>query len=219
MNIQSHYQPGQHSLILDGCVGTLEAVLQSPKDPSPTHLAILGHPHPLYGGTMNNKVVTTLAMAFQEAGIPSLRFNFRGVKQSQGVYDAGIGESQDVLFLMDSFKKENPELKFYLAGFSFGSYVTYRAAAKSNKDKKNCVCQLISIAPAVQHCDFTEFPPITIPWTVIQGENDDVASPEAVYSWIDTLDPKPQLIKVPDTEHFFHGRLGILKDHLLSIFI
>lgn len=212
MNIQSHYKKGEQPLMLAGNDGALEAVLLCPEIVNLHYLAILGHPHSLYGGTMQNKVVTTMARAFQDLGIPSLRFNFRGVGQSQGVYDAGMGESEDILSLMQQFQKNTPDLRFFLAGFSFGSYVTYRAAAKATEN----IHGLISVAPAVQHYDFTEFQQLTFPWTIIQGEEDDTALPEAVYEWHAQLNPQPKLIKMPETGHFFHSRLGELKENLLA---
>ena len=213
MNIQSLYKQGEQTLLLNGEVGSLEAILQCPKVSNLKYLALLGHPHSLYGGTMQNKVVTTLARAFQTLGIPSLRFNFRGVEQSQGVYDAGIGESEDMLRLMKTFQEAKPDLKFILAGFSFGSYVTFRAAALA----KESIQGLISVAPAVQHYSFEEFEGLSFPWVVIQGEEDDTALPEAVYEWHAKLKPSPQLIKMPETGHFFHSRLGDLTTHLLEV--
>ncbi len=201
-------------LTLNGTDGTLEGIFQSSKNPNPNYLAILGHPHSLYGGTMQNKVVTTLARAFQDLDISSVRFNFRGVGKSQGVYDAGIGESEDMLAIINHYQNENPNVRFFIAGFSFGSYVAYRAAAQT---KKEDILGLISVAPAVQHYDFTEFKNLTFPWTIIQGEEDDTALPEAVYEWHDQLEPKPQLIKMPETGHFFHSRLGELKEHLTTV--
>lgn len=212
MNIQSYFRRGETPLLLNGVVGTLETILQCPAEPRLDYLAILGHPHPLYGGTMQNKVVTTLARAFQDLGIPSLRVNFRGVGQSQGAYDAGLGESEDFLHLIQQFQQDTPNLRFCLAGFSFGSYVIYRTAAQIS-DKVEC---LVSVAPAVQHYDFTEFKNLTMPWLVIQGEEDDTALPEAVYEWHSHLKPQPTLIKMPGTGHFFHSRLGELKDHLVQ---
>lgn len=217
MNIQSYYTKGEQPLLLQGLTGTLEAILQCPENPRLDYLAILGHPHSLYGGTMHNKVVTTLSRAFQDINIPSVRFNFRGVGQSQGVYDAGIGESEDMLSLMKQFQQDTPNLHFCLAGFSFGSYVAYRAAAQATE----MVQSLISIAPAVQHYDFSEFNVFKHHairhWGIIQGEADDTALPEAVYAWYAQLNPKPTLIKMPETGHFFHSRLGELKNHLLTL--
>lgn len=213
MNIQSLYRKGEQSLFLDGLAGKLEAILQCPAESNLNYLAILGHPHSLYGGTMQNKVVTTLARTFQDLNIPSLRFNFRGVGQSNGAYDAGIGESEDMLFLIKEFLKDTPHLRFCLAGFSFGSYVTFRTAAK-NSEHVQC---LVSIAPAVQHYDYTEFGTLSLPWVIVHGEEDEIASPQAVYDWHAELSPQPKLIRMPHTTHFFHSRLGDLKDHLTEI--
>jgi uncharacterized protein len=211
----------EQQLTLNGLSGTLEAILQSPKNPNQNILAVLGHPHSLYGGTMQNKVVTTLARAFQDCGISSLRFNFRGVGQSQGVYDHGIGESDDMLTVMKHFQKDNAKLQFYLAGFSFGSYVAYRTAALYQEYSSEInlpeLKGLISVAPAVDHYDFTEYKYLTFPWSIIQGEEDDTALPKSVYSWHEKLEPQPKLIKMPDTGHFFHSRLGELKEHLIHI--
>lgn len=216
MNIFTYcFQNGEHTVTFQGTSGSLEGIVQCPKNLNPDYaniVAVLGHPHSLYGGTMGNKVVTTLARAFQELGIPSIRFNFRGVGQSQGVYDGGVGESEDILSLIQQCLKKTPDARFILAGFSFGSFVTYRAAAHSGKE----VVALISIAPAVQHYDFTAFKHDNLPWLIIQGEEDDTALPEAVYAWHETLDPQPMLIKMPETGHFFHGRLGILQSHLIT---
>jgi len=214
MNIQSYFKKGETSLMLQGLTGQLEAILQCPEViKNQNTLAILGHPHSLYGGTMQNKVVTTLARTFQDKGIPSLRMNFRGVGLSQGVYDGGVGESDDLLFLIQEFRKQSPDLQLYLAGFSFGSYVIYRTAVQVPTITK----MLISIAPAVQHYDFTEFSQPDCPWIIIQGEDDDTAIPSAVYEWHSHLNPQPTLIKMPNTGHFFHSRLGELKDHLLNV--
>lgn len=109
--------PGEHALFLQGVIGKLETVLTVPEQNYSAFIAFLGHPHSLQGGTMNNKVVTTLARAFKELGIPSLRFNFRGVGQSEGVYDSGIGESEDMLVLVRELQKEQPEKKLIFAGF------------------------------------------------------------------------------------------------------
>ena len=133
--------PGEHSLLLNGSEGLIEAVLTVPENINSSFVAFLGHPHSLQGGTMNNKVVTTMARVFKEAGIPSLRFNFRGVGQSAGVYDDGIGESEDMLELVRVWQTEQPDLKLICAGFSFGSYVAYRTAAQSDASI------LITIAP------------------------------------------------------------------------
>lgn len=172
--------------------------------------AIICHPHSLMGGTMNNKVVTTLARAFAELGHHTVRFNFRGVGESQGVYDAGIGETHDVLTIWDWVKERRPQDQIWLAGFSFGSYVALRAASQ------RAPAQLVSIAPPVHNFnfDFSAISRPSCPWLVVQGDQDEVVDPQLVFDWIKTFDAPPELITMPGATHFFHGRLVELR-HLL----
>ncbi|KTD68491.1 alpha/beta superfamily transporter hydrolase [Legionella steelei] len=200
--------PGEHALFLQGAVGKLEAVLTVPEENHSAFIAFLGHPHSLQGGTMSNKVVTTLARTFRELGIPSLRFNFRGVGQSEGEYDAGLGESEDMLVLVREWQKEQPEKKLIFAGFSFGSYVAYRAA--SQVDSK----LLITVAPAVHHYNYHEFNPAPYPWLVLQGDADEVVPSNMVFEFATQANPEIPVIRFVDTGHFFHGKLIELKAKL-----
>lgn len=200
--------PGEHSLVLQGLAGQIEAVLSIPLETSTHFVALLGHPHSLQGGTMNNKVVTTMARAFKELGIPSLRFNFRGVGQSAGSYDNGIGESQDMIGLAQEWMKANPEVTIICAGFSFGSYVAYRTAAQ-------CAgCLLITIAPPVHHYNYNEFSPPPNPWLIIHGDDDEVVPLQFVSDFAQKSNPTIPLIRFPQTTHFFHGKLIDLKTEL-----
>ena len=200
--------PGEHPLSLLGKVGTLEAILTVPELINTPYVAFLGHPHSLQGGTMNNKVVTTLARTFKDLGIPSLRFNFRGVGGSAGVYDEGVGESEDMLALVRAWQQEQPSALFIFAGFSFGSYVAYRTAAQ-------CVHQLlITIAPPVHHYDYNEFHPAPNPWVIIQGEEDEVVPPALVFDFARLHNPELQVLRFANTTHFFHGKLIELKTQL-----
>jgi uncharacterized protein len=203
-------QVGEHPLILDGEAGSLEAILSIPLKPLTQYFALIGHPHSLQGGTMNNKVVTTLARVFKELGIPSLRFNFRGVGVSEGVYDAGIGESEDMIALAQLWHKIYPQAQFILAGFSFGSYVAYRAAHAFDKAK------LITIAPPVHHYDYTALTPSPSSWLIIQGDEDEVVPADLVYAFAKNHIPEIPVIQFPDTGHFFHGKLLVLKDALMQ---
>lgn len=200
--------PGEHSLYLHGLVGQLEAVLTVPEQGLSGWVAFLGHPHSLQGGTMSNKVVTTLARTFKDMGIPSLRFNFRGVGRSEGIYDAGIGESEDMLSLVHAWKQEQPDAQFIFAGFSFGSYVTYRVAAQYPS------CLLISVAPAVHHYDYKEFSPLPYPWLILQGDKDEVVPSEMVFDFAAQSQPQIPVIRFANTTHFFHGKLIELKTKL-----
>ena len=202
--------PGEHHLFLQGNAGRLEAVLSVPQQRNSTIVAFLGHPHSLQGGTMNNKVVTTMARVFKELGIPSLRFNFRGVGQSEGVYDAGIGESEDMLALVQQWQQEQPAAKLIFAGFSFGSYVAYRAAAQCKQSS------LITIAPAVTHYDYKEFHPAPRPWLIVQGDEDEVIPPELVFAFAEKEQPILPVIRFANTTHFFHGKLVALKVQLVE---
>ncbi|MGM9454230.1 alpha/beta hydrolase [Legionella bozemanae] len=202
--------PGEHALFLQGVIGKLEAVLTVPEQNHSAFIAFLGHPHSLQGGTMSNKVVTILARAFKELGIPSLRFNFRGVGQSEGVYDSGIGESEDMLVLVRELQKEQPEKKLIFAGFSFGSYVAYRAAAQSDSQF------LMTIAPPVHHYDYREFNPAPYPWLMIQGDEDEVVPSALVFDFASQGIPEIPVIRFANTGHFFHGKLIELKTKLIE---
>lgn len=201
---------GEHSLYLEGEAGQLEATLSVPKAYSCQTLAVLGHPHSLQGGSMQNKVVTTMARAFRDCGVASLRFNYRGVGQSDGVYDGGIGESSDTLAVMRSIRQTYPQLEFILAGFSFGSYVTYRAACQMPPKL------LVSVAPAVHHYDYSEFVDVPQAWLVLVAESDEVVPPKAIYEWLQSVHPSPAVQGFPQTSHFFHGKLIELRASLVE---
>lgn len=201
--------PGEHNLVLQGHVGSLEAILTVPEKPLASHFALIGHPHSLQGGTMNNKVVTTLARAFKALGIVSLRFNFRGVGDSVGVYDAGLGESEDMLLLAKLWQEEQPHGQCIFSGFSFGSYVAYRAASQYSSSP------LITIAPPVHHYNYTEFSAVPNPWLIIQGMKDEVVPSTLVLDFVQALKTNVQLIECADAGHFFHGKLLELKDSIM----
>jgi alpha/beta superfamily hydrolase len=202
--------PGEQSLLLAGVVGQLDAVLTVPEQINTHYVAILGHPHSLQGGTMNNKVVTTLARMFKELGIASLRFNFRGVGLSEGEYDAGIGESEDMLLLARQWLNAMPGARILFAGFSFGSYVAYRAAAQCPH------ALLITIAPSIEHYDYSQFSPVPKPWIVVQGGEDEIVPAKAVVDFVANALPPLELLYFEHTTHFFHGRLIELKLRLME---
>ena len=163
-------------------------------------LALIAHPHPLHGGTMENKVVQTLAKAFAELGYLAARVNFRGVGQSEGVYDEGVGEAEDMLALAGHMRREAGDLPVVLAGFSFGGYVQTRVAERLTAHK------LVLVAPAVSRFATGTVAPGTL---VIHGEADEVVPLSAVLDWA-----RPQnlpLTVVPGVGHFFHGQLTLLK--------
>ena len=202
--------PGEHLFFIAGVAGQLEVALTVPEEVDSRYIALLGHPHSLQGGTMNNKVVTTLVRAFKELKIASLRFNFRGVGQSAGVYDEGLGESEDMLLLARSWLAEQPQTRLLFAGFSFGSYVAYRAAAQCPHEL------LITIAPSVLHYDYAEFLTVPSPWVIFQGDEDEVVPPQSVIDFAAHGNPPIPLLRFTETGHFFHGKLIELKARLID---
>ena len=198
-------------LALPGPAGWLELIVESPeRDATPRPLvAIVCHPLPTEGGTMHNKVVTMAARALRECGATTVRFNFRGAGASNGHFDDGIGESDDLRAIVSWVRGQRPDAQLWLAGFSFGAYVSLKLAAELAPGL------LISIAPpAGRSWDFDAIVAPECPWLVIQGDADEIVDPQAVYAWLDGLTQlrqPPELVKIPDTGHFFHRRLMDLR--------
>lgn len=192
--------------LLPGPVGALEAATALP-DPAEARrgTAIICHPHPQHGGTMHNKVVTMVERSLRELGLATVTFNFRGVGESAGSYDDGRGETDDLLAVASWVQQVRGGDALWLAGFSFGSYVAYRAAPQLP------LRQLISVAPPVNRWDFAALPAPACPWLVIQGETDDVVDPDAVFAFVEAQQTPPALVRMPDTGHFFHRRLMDLR--------
>ena len=201
----------ESSLQIQGPAGLLETVVAAPTDTNnPEWLAVICHPHPLQGGTMTNKVVTTLAKTLHHLGMAAVRFNFRGVGNSQGQYDGGRGETADLLAIVDHFQRNYPAAKICLAGFSFGAYIAYRGATEVAAD------DLITVSPPVNHFDFSSLPVPSCPWLVIQGDNDEVVPHTTVLTWLADLSVMPECIIMPGSSHFFHGRLTEMRDHVIA---
>jgi uncharacterized protein len=200
--------PGRDHLTIQGPAGALEAIAGEAEGAPQARYAVVCHPHPLYGGTMDNKVVYTVARALESVGIPTLRFNFRGVGESEGVYDGGRGETDDAAAVAEAGASRWPGRALVVAGFSFGAYVALRLAAQRR------VSHLITVAPPVGRFEF-DFSPLGrpgCPWLLVQGEADDVVDPATVIAWARGLDPKPGLEVVPGVGHFFHGHLAELRE-------
>ncbi len=173
-----------------------------------TPVIIISHPHPLYGGSMSNKVVHILAKSFIEQQAITVRYNFRGVGQSEGEHDQGRGEAEDLQWLASQIRQNRPDAPLWLAGFSFGAYVTTRAQAQIQAER------LVLVAPPVSMYDFDELEAIRVPWCVIQGGQDEVISAEAVRHWVQQHANPPKLVWLDDASHFFHGKLNDIKDAL-----
>lgn len=204
-------------LDLTGPEGVIEAVRDMPDGDAPTRgVAVIAHPHPLYGGTMDNKVVQTLARAFVGAGFTAIRFNFRGVGASAGAYDEGRGELQDMLSVVRQATEDGP---LALAGFSFGAFVASRVLAELWGARE--ITHGILVGAAASRFDVATIPEAArMRVLVVHGELDDVVPLTAVLDWA-----RPQLLPVtvvPDGVHFFHGQLTLLKSlvarHLQAAF-
>jgi alpha/beta superfamily hydrolase len=154
---------------------------------------------------MRNKVVTMIERSLRESGLATVRFNFRGVGASTGAFDNGDGESGDLVAVAQWVRKARPGDALWLAGFSFGSYVALRSARSLGADA------LVLVAPPAGRYDFGEIAAPGCPWLVVQGEEDEVVDPQSVFDWIEGLDPKPTVVRMPDTGHFFHRRLMDLR--------
>jgi len=164
-------------------------------------LVVISHPHPLYGGTMDNKVVTTLERAFLHLGYSTVAYNFRGVGQSDGEYDNGRGEQKDLQAVVRWAQTEYAYQKTVLAGFSFGSYVTLQAYKECN------VQALCTVAPPVGLYDFSAINDVALPWVLIQGGQDEVVDPQEILDWAMSLETKPDFYWRNKASHFFHGEL------------
>jgi uncharacterized protein len=192
-------------LALPGQAGELEALIEVPQRLSPATFAVICHPHPLYGGTLDNKVVYTLARAFQEFGAATIRFNFRGVGASEGGFGDGLGETDDALAAIVYGRNRWPGATLWLGGFSFGGAVAIRAASLAN------AAQLVTVAPAISRVDVSTAALPDCPWLIVQGDADEVVDPRELVAWVARLTPSPQVTVLAGAGHFFHGRLHELR--------
>jgi hypothetical protein len=209
-------QPAAHALI-DGAAGKIEVASAVPD--SPRAIAVIAHPHPLFGGTMDNKVITTLARAYTDAGAATFRFNFRGVGATEGIHDEGRGETDDMLAVIEHARSAIGELPLHLAGFSFGGAVALRASDRAD------FLQLVLVAPGFRRIlahGMDKAPDPSDPnlgtpgrhtWKntlVVHGDLDDTAPLADSLAWA-TVREVPVAI-VPGGEHFFHRKLHVLRE-------
>jgi len=197
------------TFFLAGPAGRLEAILWTPAvaaeseaRQAPRLAAVLCHPHPLFGGTMHNKVVYQAAKSLGGLRIAVLRFNFRGTGLSEGAHDRGRGEVEDVRAALDFLAAEFPEAQLLLAGFSFGSWVGLRAGCADAR-----VVRLIGLGIPVNNCDFSFLADCVKPKLFVHGENDEHGAIAKVRELVASLSGDNSLVVVPSADHFFAGKL------------
>jgi len=200
-------------LFIDGPAGKLEVILGKPAS-IPKGIAVIAHPHPLHGGTMDNKVVHTVFTTLLALEFITAKFNFRGVGESEGTFNHGVGEIEDVMAvtqtIRNQFSAHSAGLPLLLAGFSFGGAIQLYAAQRLNPEF------LILVAPSVANLNAPAVPETTEYALIIQGNKDDIVLPDDVLTWA-TPTSQP-IVFIPGAEHFFHGKLTILKQLILRHF-
>ncbi len=203
-------RPAVETVTITGPAGSLEAIVETPAGSTARQVAVICHPHPLYGGTMTNKVVHMLAKACNDLGLPAVRFNYRGVGASAGAYAEGDGETDDAIAVLDWARERWPDADLWLGGFSFGGAVAIRAAVRRD------VRRLITVAPAIRRVtvDVANLP--TCPWLVVQGDADELVDAADIQRWAATLPVPPELVMLQGVQHFFHGRMNDLRQVVLD---
>lgn len=194
---------------LDGPAGKLEAILWTPPNSAlhaPSLAAVVCHPHPLFGGTMHNKVVYNAAKAIDELGIPVLRFNFRGAGLSAGKHDQGKGEQGDVQAAIDFLAERFPDVPLLVAGFSFGSSVGLRVGCRDAR-----VHELVGLGIPVNSTDFSFLAECPKPKLFVHGSNDEFGARDKVEGVLSGLAGETRLVVVQDADHFFAGHTGELR--------
>ena len=199
-------------VFIPGPEGELEGIF-SYVSKKVTHLAVLCHPHPLYGGTMHNKVIYSMAMALNQIGYATVRFNFRGVGRSSGAFNHGIGEQRDVEAVLDHFHHLHPDAVLVVGGFSFGAKVGLLAASREER-----VSSVIGTGVTVDVADFSFLFDYEKPKLIIQGSNDQYGSISSTQEWFNKLPEPKKLMIIEGAVHLFDGKLAELKNAIISEF-
>jgi uncharacterized protein len=209
-----------HSVFIEGPAGRLEGLLWDASHVHSAHgkppiAAVVCHPHPLFGGTMHNKVVYQVARTLDRIGVPSLRFNFRGVGLSSGTHDRGHGEQDDVRAALNYMAAEFPEVPMLIGGFSFGCWVGLRVGSEDSR-----VTELVGVGPPVGNSNFAYLAKTNKPRIFILGEKDQYGSPAQLEELIATFPAATQRVTqsviVPGADHFFVGQLNEVDATLTS---
>ncbi|HTF94684.1 MAG TPA: alpha/beta fold hydrolase [Cellvibrio sp.] len=203
-------------LMIPGPCGSLEAVLHQGNVEGhfagQQSLVVICHPHPVHGGTMDNKVVTTLMRTYRDLGIHVLRFNFRGVGKSEGEFDNAIGERDDLTAILRWVEASLPETELLLAGFSFGSSIAAQGSYEAGKLR-----HLTLVAPPVERYPYERNNRFPCAICIVQGDKDERVNAQGVYDWSVGLQGDVELLRYTDAGHFFHGYLAVLKNDLAQV--
>lgn len=199
-----------HKFTLDGHAGKMQCILDLPEG-APRGIALVAHPHPLYGGTMENKVAQTLARTFVTLGYATARFNFRGVGESEGVHDDGRGEVDDMDIMYRHMTQQYPDLRVALSGFSFGTFVQAQFQQRLIAEGRPAE-RMVLVGTAAGKWPM---PPVPADTILIHGELDDTITLQEVFDWARPLDIPVTVI--PGADHFFHRKLGHIKNLVVEM--
>lgn len=208
----------EQEVFISGPVGRLQAAIHQGDEEgvlaARNLLVIVSHPHPVHGGTMDNKVVTTLMRTYRDLGIHVLRFNFRGVGKSEGSFDNAIGEVDDLLAVIAWVKQQLPQSPLLLAGFSFGSSIAAQASHLVDSLR-----HLTLVAPPVERYPYDRDGRFPCVLAVIQGDKDERVVADGVYQWVAALQTPAELLRYTEAGHFFHGYLTQMKVDLTELLL
>ena len=208
----------EQALFISGPCGQLQAVIHQGDEAghfaARDLLVVICHPHPVHGGTMDNKVVTTLMRTYRDLGIHVVRFNFRGVGKSEGDFDNAVGELDDLLAVIAWTKQTLPQMRLMVAGFSFGSAIAAQASYQVD-----ALQHLILVAPPVERYAYDRDGLFPCALAVVQGDKDERVIAEGVYQWASALHSSAEILRYPDAGHFFHGYLTQLKNDLTELLL
>ena len=205
------------SIIIEGPAGKLEVVRENAAIDGPLvghgYYAVVCHPHPLYGGTMDNDVVTTIAGIYRELGVPTARFNFRGVGASEGGHDNADGEVADLGAVVEWLQQQVSGTRLLIAGYSFGSVVAAAGSYALNAE------HLVLLAPPVERYTFAPQGCFGCPAIVVLGEEDELVGLHYAKSWAEQLSSTVEIITVEEANHFFPGQLATMSDQLTPVLL
>jgi len=208
----------ESKITIAGPAGDLESAFSRSDGDAPLSalnaIVIICHPHPQHGGTMDNKVITTLMRTYRDVGVHVLRFNFRGVGASEGVFDNAVGELDDLLAVIEWAENNLSKSPILLAGFSFGSSIAARASYSVEGLR-----HLTLVAPPVERYEYDRSGIFNSPMCVVQGDQDERVIAQGVYDWVAQLQSPIELIRYPEASHFFHGYLSALKMDLTRLLL